>query len=102
MSGFTPRARCAISASATNPHADRASAKYIRQPLLINQLQFSVCHALMLDQEIHFNMDTPFSPDRSREIIEYCRLKDITIQAWSPFQYGFSRVYSWITPNSRS
>ena len=63
--------------------------KYIRQPLLINQLQFSVCHALMLDQEIHFNMDTPFSPDRSGEIIEYCRLKDITIQAWSPFQYGF-------------
>ncbi|MGL5086512.1 MAG: aldo/keto reductase, partial [Clostridium sp.] len=22
-------------------------------------------------------------------VLEYCRLKDITIQAWSPFQYGF-------------
>ena len=29
------------------------------------------------------------SVDRSSEILEYCRLKDIAIQAWSPFQYGF-------------
>ena len=22
-------------------------------------------------------------------VLDYCRLKDITVQAWSPFQYGF-------------
>jgi predicted oxidoreductase len=27
--------------------------------------------------------------NRDGGILEYCRLKDITIQAWSPFQYGF-------------
>ena len=26
--------------------------------------------------------------NRDGGILEYCRLKDITIQAWSPFQYG--------------
>jgi predicted oxidoreductase len=29
------------------------------------------------------------SVNRDGGILEYCRLKDITIQAWSPFQYGF-------------
>lgn len=28
------------------------------------------------------------SIDRDGSILDYCRLKDITIQAWSPFQYG--------------
>lgn len=72
-----------------SPRLMELLAKYVRQPLVINQLQFSIGHTLMLDQEIYFNMDTPYSPDRSAEIIEYCRLKDVTIQAWSPFQYGF-------------
>ena len=26
--------------------------------------------------------------NRDGGVLEYCRLKDITIQAWSPFQYG--------------
>ena len=26
--------------------------------------------------------------DRDGSILDYCRVKDITIQAWSPFQYG--------------
>jgi len=29
------------------------------------------------------------SIDRDRGILDYCRLHDITIQAWSPFQGGF-------------
>ena len=29
------------------------------------------------------------SIDRDGSILDYCRLKDITIQAWSPFQFGF-------------
>ena len=27
--------------------------------------------------------------DHDGAVLEYCRLKDITVQAWSPFQYGF-------------
>ena len=26
--------------------------------------------------------------DRDGGVLDYCRLHDITIQAWSPFQYG--------------
>ena len=32
---------------------------------------------------------TTRSVDRDGGILDYCRLKKITIQAWSPFQYGF-------------
>ena len=35
------------------------------------------------------NMLTDGAIDRDGGILDYCRLKDITIQAWSPFQYGF-------------
>ena len=63
--------------------------RYVRQPLVINQLQFSIAHTRMMDYQIYFNTDNPEAVDRSSEILEYCRLKDITIQAWSPFQYGF-------------
>ncbi len=29
------------------------------------------------------------SIDRDGGVLDYCRLKKITIQAWSPFQFGF-------------
>jgi predicted oxidoreductase len=34
-------------------------------------------------------MEINKSIDRDGSILDYCRLKDITIQPWSPFQYGF-------------
>jgi predicted oxidoreductase len=37
--------------------------------------------------EIGHSLDR--SIDRDGGILEYCRLHDITIQPWSPFQYGF-------------
>ena len=48
--------------------------------LVINQLQFGVAHTPMLDQELFFNMTADQSVNRSSEILEYCRLKDIAIQ----------------------
>lgn len=62
--------------------------KYLNQKLLINQLQFSVMHTGMIDSGITMNMKWPSTVDRDGGILDYCRLKDITIQAWSPFQYG--------------
>ena len=38
---------------------------------------------------MNVNMKISASVDRDGSILEYCRLKDITIQPWSPFQYGF-------------
>jgi len=63
--------------------------KYLNQKLIINQLQFSLMHTGMIDSGFYVNMKVEQSIDRDGSILEYCRLKNITIQAWSPFQYGF-------------
>lgn len=62
---------------------------YIKQPLIVNQMQFSIMHSNMVSSGIQANTLFEGSIDRDGSILEYCRLKDITIQAWSPFQYGF-------------
>lgn len=63
--------------------------KYVKQPLVANQLQFGIMHTGMIDQGIHVNMTDAGSVDHDGEILEYSRLHDMTIQAWSPYQYGF-------------
>ncbi|MFT8363701.1 MAG: aldo/keto reductase [Sporolactobacillus sp.] len=63
--------------------------KAVQQPLEVNQLQFSIMATGMIDQGINVNMTVPASSDRDGSILDYCRLNGITIQAWSPFQFGF-------------
>lgn len=63
--------------------------KYLRQPLIINQLQFGVMHTGMVDFGLHVNMTDPRSVDHDDGILEFSRMNDMTIQAWSPYQYGF-------------
>ena len=59
------------------------------EKLLVNQLQFSICHTGMIDSGLNVNMKIDPSRDMDGSILEYCRLNSVTIQAWSPFQYGF-------------
>ncbi|WP_142427687.1 aldo/keto reductase [Enterococcus durans] len=63
--------------------------KYMKQPLLANQLQFGLKHSGMIDQGIHVNMTDDGSVDHDGSVLDYSRLNDMTIQAWSPYQYGF-------------
>lgn len=63
--------------------------KYVRQPLIINQLQFGVMHTGMVDFGLHVNMTDPRSVDHDDGVLEFSRMNDMTIQAWSPYQYGF-------------
>lgn len=63
--------------------------KCVRQPLVANQLQFGVAHTTMINSGLEANMLTPGAINRDGGVLDYCRLHDITIQAWSPFQYGF-------------
>lgn len=64
--------------------------KHVRQPIVANQLQLSITHAPMIAQGVAANMlGEGQSVDRDHGIVDYCRLHDITIQAWSPFQAGF-------------
>ncbi|MBE5039618.1 aldo/keto reductase [Ructibacterium gallinarum] len=64
-------------------------AKYLEQPIVANQLQFSIAHANMVTNGINVNMTTESSFDHDGSVLDFCRLHNITIQAWSPFQYGF-------------
>ncbi len=61
----------------------------VKQPLIINQLQFSVTEAGMISAGMHVNMKDSESVMHDGFTMEYSRLKNMTIQAWSPFQYGF-------------
>jgi len=64
--------------------------KYVKQPLVANQLQLSITHADLITQGMSINMGAlDQSIDRTIGTLDYCRLHDITIQAWSPFQAGF-------------
>ncbi len=63
--------------------------KYVKEDILFNQLQFSIMHTGMIDAGLNVNMKVENSVDHDGGILDYCRINDITIQAWSPFQYGF-------------
>ena len=62
--------------------------KYVKQPLLADQLQFSIVNSWMISQGFEANMPTEGALDRDGGILEYLRLHDMTMQAWSPFKYG--------------
>ena len=62
--------------------------KYVRQPLVANQVQFSIPVSNLVANGMEVNMETPGSVDHDGSLLDYCRLHDITLQAWSPFQYG--------------
>jgi predicted oxidoreductase len=72
-----------------NPMQIELLSKFLKQKIIINQLQFSITNTGMIDAGINVNMEINPSINRDGSILDYCRLKEITIQPWSPFQYGF-------------
>lgn len=67
--------------------------EYLRRnlnvPLVANQMQFSIAHCPMIQSGLNVNMFNNSAVERGSGIIEYCRMNKITLQAWSPLQYGF-------------
>ncbi len=72
-----------------NPMQIQLLQRYIRQPVIANQLQLSITNATMISAGINVNMLNESAINRDGSILDFCRLHDITIQPWSPFQYGF-------------
>lgn len=72
-----------------NPYQMALLQKYLPMPIVANQLQLSVTNCTMITQGMEVNMATPGAVGRDGGVLDYCRLHDITIQPWSPFQYGF-------------
>lgn len=61
----------------------------VTQPLVANQLQFSPTEAGMVTSGMNVNMKNAESVMHDGGLLEYSRIKHMTIQAWSPFQFGF-------------
>jgi len=72
-----------------NPMQIQLLKKSVKQPIVANQLQLSVTNATMISQGFNVNMENDSAVNRDGSVLDFCRLHDITIQPWSPFQYGF-------------
>jgi predicted oxidoreductase len=58
-------------------------------PLVANQLQFGPAYTPMISNGIEANMLSDGAVNRDGGILDFCRLHHITIQPWSPLQFGF-------------
>ena len=72
-----------------NPMQIELLSKFLPQKIVFNQLQLSLKFTPMIDSGLNVNMENEAAVNRDGGILDYCRLKEITIQPWSPFQYGF-------------
>ncbi|MEU0491938.1 aldo/keto reductase [Nocardiopsis sp. NPDC006139] len=65
--------------------------RYVRQPIVVNQLQLSITHAPIIAQGVAANMlgEPQSATLDGGGVLDHARLHDITVQAWSPFQAGF-------------
>ncbi|TFJ91448.1 aldo/keto reductase [Lentibacillus salicampi] len=72
-----------------NPMQIELLQQALSQKLVVNQVQLSIAHTPIIDSGVALNMGVDQSINRDNSVLEYCRLHDITLQAWSPFQTGF-------------
>ena len=72
-----------------NPGQIALLSKYLHTPIVANQMQLSIAFCGMISEGINVNNENDKACVRDGGILDYCRLNDITIQPWSPFQYGF-------------
>ena len=72
-----------------NPMQIQLLQKAVRQPIVANQLQLSITNATMISSGINVNMENAAAVNRDGSVLDFCRLHDITVQPWSPFQHGF-------------
>lgn len=72
-----------------NPYQIQLLNRYLDEKIMINQLQFGLGHTTMVDAGLNVNMNHDPATNRDGGVLDFCRLNDITIQPWSPFQYGF-------------
>ncbi|WP_339279042.1 aldo/keto reductase [Paenibacillus sp. FSL W8-1187] len=72
-----------------NPMQIQLLQKFVKQPLVANQLQLSITNSTMISQGFNVNLENESAVNRDGSVLDFCRLHDITIQPWSPFQYGF-------------
>ena len=78
----------AFGVSNMNPGQIRLLEQWTGEKMIADQLQLSLVHAGMVTTAINVNMDNEDGTVQDGGILPFCRLNDITLQAWSPLQYG--------------
>ena len=71
----------------TGPQMDLLR-RYVAEPLVANQMELNILHNHLVNAGVITNQNSPASPVRGEGTLEYCRLHDITVQAWSPLARG--------------
>ena len=61
--------------------------KYIQQPLIANQLELNLLHNELIDEGLRFN-NHGLAYTGIHGTLDYCRLHDMIVQAWSPVAKG--------------
>lgn len=61
----------------------------LSQKLWADQLQLSLAHTALIDEGINVNTKFDGGVMRGGGTLEYCRLKGMAVQTWSPLQKGF-------------
>ena len=74
-----------------NPMQIELIKKYSKHPIVINQVQFNLVNASMIDCGINVNMTNNEAINRDGSLLEYCYLHDITIQPWSILQASWEK-----------
>lgn len=70
-------------------------------PLVANQLQLSIIHHQLINDGVVFNTNDMGVMSRSEGTLEFCRLENITIQAWSPLAGGVVSGKTLESPDAR-
>ena len=78
----------AFGVSNMNPGQIRLLEQWTGEKMIADQLQFSLLHAGMVTGGINVNMENGLGEERDGEVLPFCRLNHMTVQAWSPLQYG--------------
>src|SRR5258707_3665625 len=61
---------------------------FLPEPLVANQVEMNVLHHGFVELSVSFNQNSPRYPDGWEGTMEYCRKKDVLLQAWSPLAQG--------------
>ncbi|NNM53707.1 MAG: aldo/keto reductase, partial [Spirochaetales bacterium] len=61
---------------------------FLSQPLVVNQVEMSLLHHGFAEAGISFNQFPARYPNGWEGLVEYCSLKGVSLQAWSPLARG--------------
>lgn len=71
-----------------NPAQMELLSKSMSGRIAVDQLQFGLAHSGLVDEGMSVNTAADQAVVRTGGALDYCRLHDILVQAWSPLQHG--------------